>query len=142
MNSVERPAPACLRMGRTRATADWTAFAADFLPEALLYPSARLVTSQNVSAFLTRMKQLPLHTFHEDLLGAFVRVFGNVAIVMAACEITENSEKKSRGVEALLLIKDQGQWKIASQAWDIANDMTIPEDLLSAEAFISNKRPR
>src|SRR5215211_3062363 len=102
-------------------SADWHSFAADFFPEATLYPAARPAQRQTVEAFVQRMKGLagtPLRSFHEVVLGTEVRVFGNVAVALAACEMTENDGAVNRGVEMLLLIKDEGAWRIVSQAWD------------------------
>ena len=47
-----------------------------------------------------------------------VRVFGNVAVALAACEMTEDDAEVNRGVEMLLLVKTDGAWRIACQAWD------------------------
>ena len=101
--------------------ANWGAFAADFLPGAPLYPAARPVKRQTAEAFVERMKGLAgtkLRSFRERVLGTEVRVFGNVAVALAACEMTENEAEVSRGVEMLLLVKDDGAWRIAAQAWD------------------------
>lgn len=105
--------------------ADWSAFAADFLPEASLYPAARPAKRQTVDAFVERMRGVAatkLQAFKERVLGVEVRVFGNVAIALAACEMTENDADVNRGVEMLLLVKDEGTWRIASQAWDIESE--------------------
>ena len=59
-----------------------------------------------------------LRSFQEVVLGTEVRVFGNVAVALAACEMTENDAEVSRGVEMLLLVKDDCAWRIAAQAWD------------------------
>jgi hypothetical protein len=100
---------------------DWDLFAADFFPDAALYPAARPARRQSVDAFVERMKGLAgttLRSFDEVVLGTEVRVFGNVAVAVAACEMTENGERKNRGVEMLLLVKNEGAWRIVSQAWD------------------------
>jgi hypothetical protein len=34
--------------------------------------------------------------------------FGNVAVVAASCEMAENETKANRGVEMMLLVKDEG----------------------------------
>lgn len=105
--------------------ADWNAFAADFSPDALLYPASRPAKRQTVDAFVERMKGVAatkLHTFKERVLGVEVRVFGNVAVALAACEMTENEAHVNRGVEMLLLVKDGGVWRIASQAWDMESE--------------------
>ncbi len=106
---------------------DWTAFAADFFPEAPLYPSARPAKRQSVEDFVERMKGLAgtkLRSFHETVLGTEIRVFGNVAVAVAACEMTENGTEVNRGVEMLLLVKDEGRWRIVSQAWDSESPST------------------
>jgi hypothetical protein len=45
-------------------------------------------------------------------------VFGNVAVAIAHCDMLENGTDVNRGVEMLLLVKDEGMWRIVSQAWD------------------------
>ena len=117
-------------------SADWDAFAADFLPGASLYPSARPVKCQSVDAFVERLAGLAgskLQSFHEDVLGTEVRVFGNVAIAAAGCETTENESGTSRGVEVLLLVKEEGRWRIAAQAWDSESEAApLPPELSGA----------
>jgi len=121
-------------------SADWDAFAADFFPEATLYPAARPAQRQSVEAFVERMKGLAgtkLRSFHETVLGTEVRVFGNVAVALAACEMTENDGQVSRGVEMLLLIKNEGVWRIVSQAWDTESpSKPIPGDLVGKVAGV------
>jgi hypothetical protein len=118
--------------------AGWEVFAADFLPEASLYPAARPAKRQAVQAFVERMRGLAetkLRTFEEAVLGIEVRVFGNVAVAVAACETTENKADVNRGVEMLLLVKDEGAWWIASQAWDTEGpSRQVPEHLVSGAA--------
>jgi ketosteroid isomerase-like protein len=101
--------------------ADWNAFAADFYPDASLFPSARPAKRQSVQEFIERMKGLAgtrLRSFHETALGVDIRVFGNVAVAVAANQLTENDGRVSRNVEMLLLLKTDGEWNIAAQAWD------------------------
>jgi hypothetical protein len=123
---------------RPETSAHWDAFAADFLPGASLYPAARPAQRQTVEAFVERMKGLvgtTLRSFHEVVLGTEVRVFGNVAVALAACEMTENDGQVNRGVEMLLLIKDEGAWRIVSQAWDTESpSKLIPSDLIAGVA--------
>ena len=81
---------------------DWSAFERDFLPGASLYPAARPAKSQKPEEFVERMKGLAatrLRSFKEVPLGHEIRVFGNVAIAVAVCEITENEAQVTRGVE-------------------------------------------
>jgi hypothetical protein len=114
-------------------SADWQAFTADFFPDASLYPAARPVRRQTVAEFIERMKGLAgtkLRTFKERVLGSEIHIYGNVAMALAGCEITENGAEVSRGVEALLLVKDEGVWHIVSQAWDTESETKpIPEYL-------------
>ena len=78
------------------------------------------------------LSQTTLTTFNEVVLGTEVFVFGNVAVAIAACEMTENETEVSRGVEMLLLVKDQGAWRIVSQAWDKESPASpIPPTLLA-----------
>ena len=117
---------------------DWATFTGDFYTDATLYPAARPAKQQTVDAFVERMKglaQTSLLSFKERKLGADIHVFGNVAVALGACEITENEEKLSRGVEAMLLIKEEGVWKIVSQGWDMESDENpIPGYLISGSA--------
>lgn len=114
--------------------ADWTAFTADFLPDATLFPAARPARVQSVGEFVERMERLAnttLKTFGEAMLGARIEVFGNVAIAFGICEFTENDDVPHRGVEALLLVKDNGNWRIAAQAWDLEGpEKPIPDRFL------------
>jgi hypothetical protein len=121
---------------RPGTTADWNGFAADFFPDASLYPAARPATRQTVGDFLERMKGLAgtkLRSFREAVLGTEIHIFGNVAVAIAACEMTENGSEVTRGLEMLLLVKDEGTWRIVSQAWDRESPSNpIPAHLLRA----------
>jgi ketosteroid isomerase-like protein len=118
--------------------AAWEVFAADFHPDASLYPAARPAQRQTVQAFVARMQGLAatrLRSFEEAVLGSEVHVFGNIAVALAACEMTENAGDTNRGVEALLLIKDAGIWRIVSQAWDRESESEpIPAHLVGGKA--------
>ena len=114
--------------------ADWAAFAGDFVDGAPLYGAARPARAQTVDQFVARMHQLAassLPALDEQVGGYKISVFGNVAVALAVCELNENNTKTSRNVEAMLLIKDDGQWRIAAQAWDTeAEGKAIPPELL------------
>jgi hypothetical protein len=123
-------------------SADWKAFAADFAPFAALYPATRPAQAQTVECFVERMKTLAettLHTFFEAPLGAAVHVFGNIAVAAAGCEMTENGTKVNRGVEMMLLLKDEGVWKVVAQAWDTEKNagLHIPNELAENHPDIS-----
>ena len=123
-------------------SADWKAFAADFAPWAALYPATRPAQAQTVERFVERMNTLAettLHTFFEAPLGAVVHVFGNIAVAAAGCEMTENGTKVNRGVEMMLLLKDEGVWKVVAQAWDTEKSagLHIPNELAESHPDIS-----
>lgn len=130
--------------------ADWDAFADTFLAGALLFPSARPVKPQAVNQFIERMKRLraegKLGTFEETPLGCEVRVFGNVAVAFAACEMLENRSTVTRDVSATILVRDNDAWHIAAQAWDIETEFRkIPSDLAKRKnegATLKNSRRR
>lgn len=115
---------------------DWGAFTADFLPDASLFPAARPVRRQTLDAFITRMNGLAqgtLRSFEETTLGMQILVFGNVAIVLAASEMVENSTAVNHDVSGYLLLKDEGKWRIAAHAWDHASEQSpVPENLRHA----------
>lgn len=72
-----------------------------------------------------------LLSLDERVLGSKIQVFGNVAVAVIACENVENEINLERVVEMMLLVKDQGNWKIAAQAWDKAGeDTSLPTDIL------------
>lgn len=55
------------------------------------------------------------------------------AVAVTACKNIENNSNVERVVEMMLLIKDQGKWKIAAQAWDKAGEnQTLPADVLGS----------
>lgn len=113
--------------------ADWNTFAGDFLAGTTLVAAARPARRQTVEAFLDRMRDLAetdLRTFAQAMLGSEILVFGNVAVALGPSENTENETTTSRGVEAFLLVKDGGAWRIAAQAWDMERDcLAIPDSL-------------
>ena len=113
--------------------ADWSTFAADFLPEATLFPAARPAQARSLDAFIERMKSVAqgsLHSFEEHTRGMQILVFGNVAVVMAASEMLENGTEVNHDVSGYLLVKDEGEWRIAAHAWDQASEqMPVPEHL-------------
>lgn len=114
-------------------SANWDSFTADFLQGASLYPSARPVRRQTPDAFVERLAGLArttLRSFRENALGTEVRVFGNVAVAAAGCETIENENEVNRGVEMLLLVKEDGRWRIVAQAWDSESpELKLPSDL-------------
>jgi hypothetical protein len=114
---------------------DWSAFSEDFAEDASLYPAARPVRRQTVAGFVERMHGLAkstMRSFAERPLGSRILVYGNIAVALAGCEMTENDGRPARGVEALLLVKSGDRWEIVAQTWHMADDEhPFPDDLLS-----------
>ena len=72
-----------------------------------------------------------LHSFEEHTLGMKILIFGNVAVVLAASEMLENETEVNHDVSGYLLVKNEGQWRVAAHAWDHASEeIPVPEDLL------------
>ena len=115
------------------AQANWSTFAADFLPDASLFPAARPARAKTLDEFIERMNgvaQGSLRSFEERTLGMQVLVFGNVAVVLAASELMENEKEVNHDVSGYLLIKDDGEWRIGAHAWDHASEqMPVPDHL-------------
>ena len=113
--------------------ADWATFGADFLPDASLFPAARPARAKTLDDFIERMNgvaQGSLRSFEEHTLGMQILVFGNVAVVLAASEMMENGTEVNNDVSGYLLVKDEGEWRIAAHAWDKATEeMPVPEHL-------------
>ncbi|MBR1218068.1 nuclear transport factor 2 family protein [Bradyrhizobium sp. U87765 SZCCT0131] len=118
---------------RDRRGGDWDAFAADFLPGAVLVAAARPAAVQSVEAFVARMQSLAageLHTLQETVLGQHIRVFGNIAIAAIGCGMVENGAEQLPSVEMMLLVRTDGVWRIVAQAWDKVGDgRPLPDDL-------------
>jgi hypothetical protein len=116
--------------------ADWPEFEAGFLPEAYLVPAARPARPQPVGAFVSRMRNLAsqgvLRTFSERPLAISITGFGAIAVALAGCEITENDDTTTRDVSAFLLVRTDGIWRIAAQAWDAETSTNpIPADFIA-----------
>ncbi len=114
--------------------ADWERFRSLFFPNTTLIPSARPAKRQTIDDFIERMKGLEqngmLRSFRERMLGSTIHVYGNVAVAIAACEMTENEQETTRDVSGFLFIRDGGEWRIAAQAWDLETpEQTIPTQL-------------
>ena len=111
----------------------WASFATDFLPGASLFPASRPVQAKTLDAFIERMNNVArdaLQSFKEHTLGMEILVFGNVAVVLAASEMIENESEANHDVSGYLLVKDEGEWRIAAHAWDHASEqMPVPDHL-------------
>jgi hypothetical protein len=119
--------------------ANWEAFEGTFLRGAALFPAARPVKAQTLDQFIDRMNRLraegKLGSFEVTPLGCDVRVFGNVAVALAACEMLENESVVNREINATILVRENGIWRIAAQAWDIETGAhKIPDDLIKPKS--------
>ena len=113
---------------------DAAMFKGDVLPGAPLYPSARPVVAMSAHDFTERMGELArttLTSFHERAIGTRITIFGTIAVAVAVNEFEENEGQANRTLEMLLLVKSEGRWKIAGQAWDKETSTTpIPDEFL------------
>ena len=113
---------------------DWARFAADFLPEAQLFPAARPVQIRSVQSFIGRMQDVAmknLESFEEHTKGMRILGFGNIAVVLAHSEMLENEQEINHDISGYLLVKTDGHWKIAAHAWDQADESKpVPSSLL------------
>lgn len=107
-------------------TPDFSSLLAGFIEGGRMYPVQRPLLEQTPAAFCARRDALrqscTLATFEERVLGVRISVFGNLAIALAGCEMTENGNLTTRDVSGFLCLKDAGEWRIAAQAWDLERD--------------------
>lgn len=100
-------------------------FTSGFMPESQLVPAKRPAAFCSVPEFLNRMQSLQdegaLTHFSERGTLLMIRIVGNIAVALAGCEMTENLSEVTRDVSAFLLIKSDGRWQIAAQAWDLVD---------------------
>ncbi|MCH8997066.1 MAG: hypothetical protein IID48_02205 [Proteobacteria bacterium] len=89
--------------------------------------------AKSLNEFIERMNSVAqgsLQDFEEHTLGMTIQRFGNIAVVMAASEMLENKEKVNHDVSGYLLVKSEGDWRIAAHAWDKASeDNPVPAQL-------------
>jgi hypothetical protein len=114
---------------------DWERFTNTFLAGAALFPASRPAKPQTLDQFVERLKQLraegTLGAFEVSPLGCEVHVFGNVAVAFAACGLLENETSSGHEINATLLVREAGGWRIAAQAWDVETDTRrVPAHLL------------
>ena len=112
---------------------DWDRFREDFLSEAILCGAARPVQVRPLEAFIDRMENVArknLHSFEEHTRGMKIMRFGNIAVVLAMSELTENGTEQNYDISGYLLVKSDDRWSIAAHAWDQARgDNPVPEGL-------------
>lgn len=112
---------------------DWNRFRQDFLPDAVLVGAARPAQVRGLEAFIERMEKVArvnLSSFEEHTKGLQIMRFGNIAVVLAMSELTENKTDKNYDISGYLLVKSEGRWSIAAHAWDQASGLeSVPEPL-------------
>ena len=107
--------------------ADWRTVYRGFAHGAQLWPARRPPVPQSALDFTTRLQRLrdegAMDSFTETGVGCKVWVFGNMAVAIAGCEMTENGSSITRDVSGFLLVKRDDGWRIAAQAWDMVDDI-------------------
>lgn len=104
---------------------DFAGFVAAFRPDATLIPARRPAVPMTPTAFARRMhalRETELADFWERSAGIIIRRAGNVAVVLAGCEMRENLTSITRDISGFLLVKEDGHWRIAAQAWEVVAD--------------------
>lgn len=101
---------------------DWQKFKSCFRDDAVLVPSARPAVPTTIDAFVKRMEGLrangTLKSMHETPLGYTFSIFGNTALVHSSYATVINGGAPSRGANAFLWVKNDGEWKVVGLAWD------------------------
>lgn len=112
---------------------NWDRFRDDFLSEAILCGAARPLQVRTLDGFIDRMENVArkkLHSFEEHTRGMTIMRFGNIAVVLAMSELTENGTEQNYDISGYLLVKSEDRWSIAAHAWDQADDeKSVPEQL-------------
>ena len=112
---------------------DWERFRSDFLGGAVLVGAARPAQTRSLEDFIERMEKVAranLQSFEEHTRGMKIQRFGNIALVLAMSEMTEDGAEINHDISGYLLVKSDGRWSIAAHAWDQAKTAEeIPDDL-------------
>ncbi len=113
---------------------DWQRFSQPCLDDLLMVPAARPAKTTALQPFMEMMQKQRddgnLVNFNERTLGHHVRVFGNIAIAMCGFETRINDGDPQRGVNAFMLVKSEGSWRIAAMSWDNETDSRRLPDYL------------
>ena len=108
------------------SNADWRDVHRGFAPGAQLWPARRPPAPQSALDFTSRLRRLReegLDSFTETGVGCHVWVIGNMAVALAGCEMVEGDANVTRDISGFLLVKHDGEWRIAAQAWDLVDDI-------------------
>jgi len=108
--------------------ANWSLFESGFGQCATLFPAKRPVEPITPKQFQQRMSELRtkniLSDFNEKVTACDIRIYGNIATAIVGCEMQENNNTYTYDINAMILLKDENQWRIVSQAWDV-----VPEQI-------------
>jgi hypothetical protein len=112
---------------------DLDRFAAAVRKDAVVVPSARPASPTSIEAFAARMGSLhasrAMTNFVEEPTGTVIKVFGNIAVAIGGFTALADGAT-SRGANAFLFVRDDGDWRIAGMAWDNEGpDKPLPEEL-------------
>jgi hypothetical protein len=100
----------------------WEALATHFLPDATIVFSTPTGPNRKTRSEFIEMvskKVEGLEIFEERMESAWVRVYGDIAIVWSKFEGKEGTKEKVRtwsGIDAFTLMKDKGAWRISQVA--------------------------
>lgn len=101
---------------------DWETFRSLCLDDVLLVPAARPASPTALATFIGMMdgqrSSGQLSDFQERVLAHDVGVFGNIAVARSSFATRVNQGSEGRGVNAFMLVKDAGVWRIAAMSWD------------------------
>lgn len=116
---------------------DWAAFRRLIHEQAVLVPSARPAVPVDRETFIDRMQRQrdegKLTHFVERQLALRAHCFGNVATVLQVYSSEINGNPPTRGVNAMVWARTDGEWRCVSIAWDQEGaDKAIPEELLGS----------
>ncbi len=102
--------------------ANWPLFESGFNECATLFPAKRPVAPITPKQFQQRMSNLKtkniLFSFNEKVTACDIRIYGNIATAIVGCEMQENNSTYTHDVNIMILLKNENQWRIVSQAWD------------------------
>ena len=129
---------ACLNWSPEREP-DWATFRSLIHEQAVLVPSARPAVPLDRETFIDRMRRQreegKLTHFAERQLGVRVCCFGNVATVLQTYSSEINGNPPTRGVNAMVWARTDGEWRCVSIAWDQESDgKTIADEFLGDRA--------
>ena len=105
-------------------TPTWDGFRSAFRDGGTCVPAGRPAVTKPVAEFLAGMTQAvearQLTSLDESQIGLRAMVFGNVAVAMSVFSAEVNGGTAGHGVNAFLLVRNEGRWAVQGVAWDNA----------------------